>query len=363
MSLNLGVGVRRELRSWLVGALGAIPVAAVLAVGIYLLPTALQRPVLVVASLAFWLVIWIVDRVPVFAIATWLVPALALIGLAHLVGSPTVFYGTLVAVVVVIGLMSMYDWARRPWARYCSRIQRWLISRTLPQSDRRVHDALLRAMRLDRGVRLIARELDDLPATARAFRQPAERILATDAPDEEWRAVIRATAEPGLAYADMLEGKRPLDYDLVRELARRRDEALARLLNARSRAYGWLTYTLLAAALVVVMLAGCGTGSQSPSPGSSAAFRLPTAGLLGACDGIGLDGVLAGDPNDPRVAWLAVTGGGRRELVFPVGFTARFSPGLEILNASGEVVFRKGDRIDGGCLTVMPGMPVLVTPP
>jgi hypothetical protein len=247
MLLNLGVGARRELRSWLVGALGALPLAALLAVGIYLLPSALQRPVLVVASLSFWLVIWLVDRVPVFAIATWLVPALAVIGLGHIAGSPAVFYGTVVALVVVIGLMSMYDWARRPWARYCSRIQRWLISRTLPQSDRRVHDALMRAMRLDRGVRLIARELDDLPATARAFRDPAERILVTDAPDEEWQAVIRATAEPGLAYADMLEGKRPLDYDLIRELARRRDEAFGRLLNARSRAYGWLTYSALPA--------------------------------------------------------------------------------------------------------------------
>ena len=361
--MNLGLGARRELRSWLVGALGAIPLAAVLAVVIYLLPTALQRPALVLASLSFWVVIWLVDRVPVSAIASWLVPALAVIGLAHLAGSPAAFYGTLVAVVVVIGLMSMYDWARRPWARYCSLIQRWLISRTLPQSDRRAHDALMRAKRLDRGVRLIAHELDDLPATARVFRDLAERILATDALDEEWRAVIRATAEPGLAYADMLDGTRPLDYDLVRELARRRDEAFARLLNARSRTYGWLTYTLLAAALVIVMLAGCGTGSQSPSPGASPSFRLPTAGLLGACDGIGLDGVLAGDPSDPRVAWLAGTGGGRRELVFPLGFTARFSSDLEILNASGEVVFREGEHIGGGCLTVMPGMPVLVTPP
>jgi hypothetical protein len=166
-----------------------------------------------------------------------------------------------------------------------------------------------------------------------------------------------------LAYADMLDGTRPLDYDLIRELARRRDEAFARLLNARSRTYAWLTYTLLAATLVIVMLAGCGTGSQSASPGASSSFRLPTAGLLGACDGIGLDGVLAGDPTDPRVAWLAVTGGGRRELVFPLGFTARFSPDLEILNASGEVAFREGDHIGGGCLTVVPGMPVLVTPP
>jgi hypothetical protein len=137
---------------------------------------------------------------------------------------------------------------------------------------------------------------------------------------------------------------------------------IGRLLNARSRAYGWLTYSLLAA-LVMVMLAGCGTGSPSASPGANPSFRLPTAGLLGASDGIGLDGVLAGYPSDPRVAWLAVTGGGRRELVFPLGFTARFSPDLEILNASGEVVFKEGDHIDGGCLTVMPGLPVLVTPP
>ena len=239
---NLGTGARRELRSWLLGALAAIPLAALLAVGIYVLPAALHRPVLVFASVSFWVAIWLADRVPLFAIATWLVPALAIIAVAHIAGSPALFYGTLVVVAVGIGLMSIYDSARRPWARYSSRIQRWVISHTLPPRDRRVHDALVRGLRLDRAMRRVARNLEDLPGAARAFRQSADRILAIEAPDEAWASVARAAAEPALAYADMLEARRPLDFEAIRELTRRRDDTLARLLDTRSRAYGWLTF-------------------------------------------------------------------------------------------------------------------------
>ena len=239
---NLGIGARRELRSWLLGALGAIPLAALLALGIYVLPAALHRPVLVFASVSFWVAIWLADRVPLFAIATWLVPALAVIGLAHLVGSPVLFYGTLLVVAVGIGLMSIYDFARRPWARYCSRIQRWIISHTLPPHDRRVHDALVRGLRLDREMRRVARNLEDLPGTARAFRESADRILAIETRDEAWASVVQAAAEPALAYADMLEASRPLDFEAIRELTARRDDTLARLLDRRSRAYAWLTY-------------------------------------------------------------------------------------------------------------------------
>lgn len=241
--MDMGVGARRELRSWGLGALGAIPLAAVLALGIALLPAGLERPVLVIASLSFWLFVWLKDRVPLFAIATWLVPALAVIGLALVVGSHELFYVTVLAVGVVVGLMSIYDFARRPWARYCSRIQRWIVARTLPPEDRSAHHALVQAMRLDANVRHAARHVADLAATARALRASAKRILAIQAPDEAWANVIRAAAEPALVYADMLGAKRPLDFDLIRELARQRDDEFIRLLEARSRVYGWLTYT------------------------------------------------------------------------------------------------------------------------
>jgi hypothetical protein len=40
--------------------------------------------------------------------------------------------------------------------------------------------------------------------------------------------------------------------------------------------------------------------------------------------------------------------------VFPPGFTARFTPKVEVLNAIGDVVARDGTVVSGGCM-VGPG--------
>ncbi len=118
---------------------------------------------------------------------------------------------------------------------------------------------------------------------------------------------------------------------------------------------------VLKARLVValaVLLAAC---AAQPSP------SLPTlVSYNGACRGIGLhDTILAGSATDPRVAWL-VGPGGRREIIWPPGFRARFSPDLEVLDASGTVVFRAGDQIDGGCTAGPndhPASLLLIVPP
>ena len=41
--------------------------------------------------------------------------------------------------------------------------------------------------------------------------------------------------------------------------------------------------------------------------------------------------------------------GTRTELVWPVGFSARFRPTLEILDDAGAVIAREGDLVTGGC--------------
>ena len=70
-----------------------------------------------------------------------------------------------------------------------------------------------------------------------------------------------------------------------------------------------------------------------------------------ACAGTGLiSATLQGDANDPRVAWIEIKDHGTRGVLFPDSFTARFTPNLEILDASGQVRFRAGDAIDGGCV-------------
>lgn len=84
---------------------------------------------------------------------------------------------------------------------------------------------------------------------------------------------------------------------------------------------------------------------------------LPTvASDDGWCREIGYNGTLHGDPDDPRVAWGETETHvnsvvHRRELVWPPGYTARFTPQVEILDASRHVRYVAGDLIAGGCVT------------
>lgn len=232
--------VIREARSWLLPAIAAIPIGVLTAVGVEALPIGLQRPAWVVVSLLFWVVIWLIDRVPLFALASWLVPGLALIGLAHVSGVPYLFLPAVLAVVVVVAVISMYGRAWQWWAHYSGLLLQWIASRTLSPRDRLVCDQLVEEMRYSRREQLP----DDFDARARAMREAAARLLALDPPDDAWAAVIRAAAEPKLAYAEMLEGRRPVDEKVTERLGRRRDELFYELLRSRSRVYRWLTVRL-----------------------------------------------------------------------------------------------------------------------
>jgi hypothetical protein len=111
----------------------------------------------------------------------------------------------------------------------------------------------------------------------------------------------------------------------------------------------------LGAGFLLVALVGCNaTPSPAPSeqPGTLALPTVDTRAFKG-CAGVGVEAELAGDAKDPRIAWL-VSNGKRMDVVFPFGFRARFAPSLEVLNASGAVVARDGDHIDGGCVTAGP---------
>lgn len=97
-------------------------------------------------------------------------------------------------------------------------------------------------------------------------------------------------------------------------------------------------------AIVGALAVGCGQMVQLPTIASDGS----------ACRGVGLDGVLRGSADDPRVAWLDsnVLGSAKRiEVVFPAGFSARFGPSLQILDGDGRVVALAGDTITGGCVT------------
>jgi hypothetical protein len=97
------------------------------------------------------------------------------------------------------------------------------------------------------------------------------------------------------------------------------------------------------------------SASYSPSAAPSlpgGLYRLPTVNWLpgGACAGVGLDAVLRGSPTDAMVAWLENTGtNARRDVTWPAGYHARFTPNIEILDQNGSVVLRDGDHVDGAC--------------
>jgi hypothetical protein len=52
----------------------------------------------------------------------------------------------------------------------------------------------------------------------------------------------------------------------------------------------------------------------------------------------------------------------RREVVFPPGFSARFAPDLQILNAAGAVVAKQGDHLNEACVigAAGPNDPLLI---
>lgn len=96
------------------------------------------------------------------------------------------------------------------------------------------------------------------------------------------------------------------------------------------------------AALILagLLVAGCASTRQ-----------LPTLATGGGCRGVGLDSQIAGDPSDPRLVWLLDSQGGRHDVVWPQGYSARFTPQVEVLDEHGAVVFRQGDAVRGGCVT------------
>ena len=95
--------------------------------------------------------------------------------------------------------------------------------------------------------------------------------------------------------------------------------------------------------VIILVVAGC-----TRLPWSEPALQTVDAGDV--CGDIGLEGaILRGSPTDPHIAWIEDPQG-RREVVFPGGFTARFAPALEVLDESGTVVLREGDGVSVACV-------------
>ncbi len=76
---------------------------------------------------------------------------------------------------------------------------------------------------------------------------------------------------------------------------------------------------------------------------------LPVAGFPNHCRGVGIEAVLAGSANDPRVTWIQAAQGAQLSLVWPPGWTAQFNPDLEVLDDQGVIRMRAGDPVSGIC--------------
>jgi hypothetical protein len=108
----------------------------------------------------------------------------------------------------------------------------------------------------------------------------------------------------------------------------------------------------------VLAISACSTPAQT-SVAPSSLIALPTlpppiglpSGAQMGCRGVGIDAVLRGDATDPRVAWLVTSTGARLDVYWPSGYRARFSPNLEILDATGSVVLRSDAHLSGACVS------------
>lgn len=116
---------------------------------------------------------------------------------------------------------------------------------------------------------------------------------------------------------------------------------------------------LLAAGCLVAAIAACSSVSPLTSP-SGGEYPLPIADFSGPngqpllCAGTAFGGSLHGSANDPRHVWITRDNGSRAEVAWPAGYRARFDPGLELLDASDQVIGREGSMIEGGCPTSDP---------
>ena len=131
---------------------------------------------------------------------------------------------------------------------------------------------------------------------------------------------------------------------------------------------------LVWASLTVAFVAGCGAVLPPPTPAPTARptarplgpgeFAVPVElwrpinGMPVACAGVGYEGEyrLHGARTDPRFVWMTFPDGTRHELAWPLGYSARFSPELELLDERGQIVAREGSLLTGGCETPQSGV-------
>lgn len=235
-----GVLTAHWWRGWLVPLLLALPLWLVLWWTLNWLPAGLVLPALILIMGIPNLAIWVASGGTVLAIASWLLPTLIVAAIAAMNWN-LVLHTALVLLLGLPVISGVFPPVERVLGWYTSRVANAVLPWTLAAVDGRAYRSLMEALRPDPGEREAMRQLDDPARTVAALRSRSTKVSTVEAPDAAWAEVIRRTAEPGLLYADMLEGVRPLDYDVASQAAADAKRALHDHLRTRSRMYRLLT--------------------------------------------------------------------------------------------------------------------------
>lgn len=108
---------------------------------------------------------------------------------------------------------------------------------------------------------------------------------------------------------------------------------------------GW-RLAALALCLVTLFGAACTSGISLPT----AITEINGTAILCAGGSYAERATLHGSAADPALTWITFhRSGGRRNVLWPAGYRARFTPQLEVIDPAGSVVAREGQAVRGGC--------------
>lgn len=231
--------VWRIFREWVLPLAvsgGLIAIAAVFSIPRWWVLTAVM-----VGSIGFSTMVWILSGGTVIGIATWLIPALALV-IANLLypTTPGLFVLLFVLLLPVVG--QLVAPIGRVFDRYVVRVSGWIVPLTLPTADRATSAELRQAIFPDPSFSDGTLPMDDRSRLASAFRAHAERIRAVRAPDLGWKELVRKFASALEMHADYIDGKRrDADGEAIAMLAAAKQD-WHQLLRSRSIVYRILTH-------------------------------------------------------------------------------------------------------------------------
>jgi hypothetical protein len=114
--------------------------------------------------------------------------------------------------------------------------------------------------------------------------------------------------------------------------------------------------TLVATVGLSVAVVGCAAEPEPSVPDPITRIPLPVVqwsiyGMPAACAGVGFHNgrMLHGSPSGPFTTWIEAQPGKPEQVVWPVGYSAIFTPQLQVLDAVGRVVAVEGSVATGGC--------------